>query len=81
MIEPLGRLASLPHATLRPARAARIQQRCHLQLARQAQRAARRTARPTRRHGPAWWPAVVASLCVAYVTEVIRLAVDVLGTR
>jgi hypothetical protein len=65
----------LPRAAPDPARAARTRARCHAALGRQ--RAVRRTARQVRAR--AWESALVAGVCAAYLTEVVRSALHLYG--
>ena len=81
MTDPLARLSDLRPAEPTPERAATIRMRCRTELARRAPRADPLTARPVRLGGSRLWQAAIASLCVAYVTEVIVLAVEVLQAR
>ncbi|MGE0816932.1 MAG: hypothetical protein AB7O28_02765 [Vicinamibacterales bacterium] len=75
MPDPLMQaLSALPCARVDPARSARIRQRCHDALARQTAHAGvRRRAWPFAALGRAWRPAM-ALLGVAYLAEVIRVA-------
>jgi hypothetical protein len=78
MAEPLmDLLASLPEATPEPERAQRFRNGCHARLARQVRR--RRTARTSTAPSTAAyaWRPLVALLGLAYVIDVIVIAMRV----
>lgn len=81
MTDPLTGLSALRSTEPSPQRAARIHQRCQAELARRTQRSTARPTRPVRLGKSPLWPMAVASLSVAYVAEVIVLAVEMLGAR
>ncbi len=81
MTDPLTQLSELRSAEPTPARAARIHRRCRAELARRPRQAHAGAARPGQVGGSRLWQTAVASLCVAYVVEVIVLAADVLRSR
>lgn len=81
MAEPLiDLLAALPEAAPDPGRAERLRGRCHARLARQAAR--RAPAREPRASSPATsaWRPLVALLGLAYVVDVIVIALRIYGT-
>lgn len=81
MSDPLTALADLRSAAPRPERAGRIRTRCRAELARHAGATDSHTTQERRRGGSRLWHTAAASLCVAYVVEVIALAAEVLQSR
>lgn len=81
MIDPLTRLCDLRSAEPMPGRADRIRRRCRAELARQAPATESGVTQARRRAGARLWTTAAASLCVAYVVEVIALAAEVLRSR
>ena len=75
MSEPLIRLlAELPSGQPDAARAERIRMRCRTRLARQASSASASRTRLQRLRTAQVWQPVIAVLGVAYITEVLILA-------
>lgn len=81
MTDPLTGLATLRSTEPSAARAARIRQRCHAELAHRSRRPAPRPALAGRRGASPLWLTLVAGLCAVYLAEVVVLAVGILGSR
>jgi hypothetical protein len=80
MSDPLNRLlADLPLAEPDPARTERTRMGCRTLLARQASRAAVSRGPSSGRRTVQVWQLLIAVLGVAYLTEVIVLALGVYG--
>ena len=82
MIDPLAHLATLPTAEASAARSERIRRRALQTLRRHGSRAARLDSHDNRGSATSsLWLAGAASLGLAYLAEVVNLAVRVFASR